>query len=154
MVALALYQPDIPQNLGAMLRLCACLGLPLHVIEPCGFPLNDARIRRAGMDYIDHADWQRHSSWGAFMDYLKAQNGRLIVLSSKAETPYYSHSFAPQDYMLFGRESAGLPEDIHSQADLRLTIPMQSGARSLNLALSAAIIAGEITRQRSPYASQ
>lgn len=147
MPQLALYQPDIPQNLGFMLRLSACTGLALHIIEPCGFPFDDTRIRRAGMDYIDHAIYHRHAGWQAFRDAMDAQSGRLILMTTKADTPYTSHQFEENDWILFGRESAGVPDDIHHAADLRLTILMQPQVRSLNLAMSTAMIAGEIRRQ-------
>lgn len=146
-VALALYEPDIPQNLGSIMRLCACMGMTLHIIEPCGFPLDDSRIRRAGMDYIQHVQWQRHTSWSAFEDWRKQQGGRLLLLSTKAAMPYDTARFEAGDILLFGRESAGVPEMVHEAADVRLTIPMQPQVRSLNLAMSAAIVAGEAARQ-------
>lgn len=148
MTRLVLYQPDMAPNLGALLRLSACTGLPLHVVEPCGFPLDDARMRRAGMDYIEQADWHRHSSWDAFGQWQAAQGGTLIIMTTKATTPYSSHRFESGDCIVFGQESCGLPEHIHAQADIRLTIPMRAGARSLNLAMSAAMVAGEILRQQ------
>lgn len=147
MSQLVLYQPDIPQNLGSLLRLSACLGLQLHIIEPCGFPFDDARIKRAGMDYIAKAAYTRHSSWEAFRQMRQAQGGRLVLMTTKAESSYLSHAFSEQDWILFGRESAGVPDDVHHAADIRLTIPMQQEVRSLNLALSAAMVAGEIRRQ-------
>ena len=146
-VALALYEPDIPQNLGSIMRLCACFAMPLHIIEPCGFPLDDKRIRRAGMDYIEHVQWQRHSSWTAFEQWRQSENKRLLLLTTKATDPYDGHAFASGDILLFGRESAGAPGFVHAAADKRLTIPMVSGVRSLNLAMSAAIVAGEAARQ-------
>lgn len=153
MPRLVLYQPDIPQNLGSLLRLAACTGLALHIIEPCGFPFDDGRIRRAGMDYIEHATYHRHTSWEAFRHHQQAQGGRLILMTTKTDVAYTSHPFAPDDWVMFGRESAGVPESVHQAADLRLTIPMQGGARSLNLAMSAAMVAGEITRQTTPSSS-
>lgn len=149
MARLVLYQPDIPQNLGALLRLSACLGMELHIIEPCGFPMDDARIRRAGMDYIGQARYVRHASWAMFHNALQAEAGRLILMTTKTQQPYSAHRFLPHDWVLFGRESAGVPEDIHHAADMQLTIPMQPEARSLNLAMSAAIVAGEIRRQQN-----
>lgn len=146
-VSLALYQPDIPQNLGSIMRLCACLGFPLHLIEPCGFPLDDKRIRRAGMDYIDRVTWQRHISWQAFYEWTRAEHKRLLLLTTKASEPYLDVAYQTGDILLFGRESAGVPEAVHAQADARLTIPMAEGVRSLNLAMSAAIVAGEAARQ-------
>jgi tRNA (cytidine/uridine-2'-O-)-methyltransferase len=146
-VSVALYQPDIPQNLGAIMRLCACFDVALHVIEPCGFPLNDTRIRRAGMDYMQHLVWQRHSSFEVFCDWLAVQDRRLVLLTTKAEQSYTQYHFSPHDVLLFGRESAGVPEEVHARADARITIPMQTGARSLNLAMSAAIALSEAVRQ-------
>ena len=146
-VALALYEPDIPQNLGSIMRLCACFAMPLHIIEPCGFPLDDKRIRRAGMDYIEHVQWQRHHSWSAFEQWRLQENRRLLLLTTKASEPYDAHVFKDGDIILFGRESAGAPDFVHAAADARLTIPMTSDVRSLNLAMSAAIVAGEAARQ-------
>lgn len=147
MPQLVLYQPDIAQNFGALLRLSACLGLPLHVIEPCGFPLDDKRIRRAGMDYVDLAIWHRHNSWNAFERYRASSGGALSLMTTKSSIPYTSHTFSDDEFLLFGRESTGVPEAIHQSADHRLTIPMAGEARSLNLAMSAAIVAGEAVRQ-------
>lgn len=147
MVEFALYQPDIPQNLGAMLRLSACLGIGLHIIEPCGFPLDDKRMRRAGMDYIDHAHYRRHQRWDAFHAMLQERGGRLVLMTTKASVSYFEHSFGQDDVILFGRESAGVPESVHAAADYRLIVPMKPGARSLNLAMSAAMVAGEAMRQ-------
>lgn len=142
---LALYQPDIAQNFGAMLRLAACFGVRLSVIEPCGFPLDDARIRRAGMDYIDQVDWQRHASWNRFLD--QHQGGRLVLLTTQGGMSLYDAQFATDDVLLLGRESAGAPPAVHERADLRLRIPMRGEARSLNIALSAAIALSEALRQ-------
>ena len=121
--------------------------MPLHIIEPCGFPLDDARIRRAGLDYIQHVNWQRHVNWSAFETWRRHQGHRLALLTTKADKAYDSVQFLAGDILLVGRESAGVPDTVHQAADLRLTIPMQSGVRSLNLALSAAIVAGEVSRQ-------
>ena len=144
---LALYQPDIPQNLGAVFRLCACFGIHLHVIEPCGFPLDEKRIRRAGMDYMDAVSWQRHGSWDQFAKESVSQNKRLILATTRGAVPYYKVSYGKGDIVLFGQESAGAPEHIHEAADERILIPMQQGMRSLNLAMSAAIIAAEGIRR-------
>ncbi len=141
---LALYQPDIPQNLGAFIRMAACLGLPLHIIEPCGFPLDDRRMRRAAMDYYDRAQIIRHAQWAEF---LAAKKSRLILLTTRAAEPYTEIGYLPGDILLLGRESAGVPQEVHDAADLRVTIPMQSGCRSLNVALAAAMVAGEAVRQ-------
>ncbi len=145
--ALALFEPDIPQNLGAIMRLSACFGMELHLIEPCGFPLDDKRIRRAGMDYIAHVVWQRHASWEAFYDWSQQAKKRLLLLTTKASEPYDLFTYQADDILLFGRESAGVPEEVHAAADGRLTIPMHQGVRSLNLAMSAAIVSGEAMRQ-------
>lgn len=147
-VAIALYEPDIPQNLGSIMRLSACFAMPLHVIEPCGFPLDDKRIRRAGMDYIDQVQWQRHNSWDSFRQDCQDHNRRLILLTTKADAPYDRFAFASNDVLLFGRESSGVPPAVHDSVDHRLTIPMTGGARSLNLAMSAAIVCGEVMRQQ------
>ena len=142
---LALFEPDIPQNLGAFIRLSACLAVPLDLIEPCGFPVDDKRIRRAAMDYYDRATIVRHASWSAFRrDRLP---GRLVLLTTKGATTFPGVAFAADDILLFGRESAGVPDDVHETADLRLRIPLQPGARSLNVALAAAMVVSEALRQ-------
>jgi tRNA (cytidine/uridine-2'-O-)-methyltransferase len=144
---LALYQPDIPQNTGAILRLAACFGLPVDVIEPCGFVFDDRRMRRAGMDYLEHVALRRHSSWEAYQASRSGIGGRLILLSTKSARPYTECQFLATDTLLLGRESAGVPEEVHAAADLKLRIPMQAGLRSLNVAMAAAIVAGEAMRQ-------
>jgi tRNA (cytidine/uridine-2'-O-)-methyltransferase len=145
---IALFQPDIAQNTGTILRLCACLGLAAHIIEPAGFPVSDRAFRRAGMDYLDRVDWQRHASWQAFGDWRTAHAPtRLIALSTHAERSYLDYAFGPDDVLLFGRESAGMPEEVHAAADARLVIPMRPGLRSLNVAMAAAMVAGEALRQ-------
>lgn len=152
MIHLAVYQPDIPQNLGALLRLSACLGVEIHVIEPCGFPLDDKRMRRAGMDYMDQARWSRHGSWDHFYAHCRTSHQRVILLTTKAAEAYTGFDFKAGDVILLGRESAGVPEAVHQLADARLTIPMQPGARSLNLAMSAAMVTGEALRQCGGFA--
>lgn len=142
---LALFEPDIPQNLGAFIRLSACLGVPLDVIEPCGFPVDDKRIRRAAMDYYDLARVVRHASWSAFRRDGPA--GRLVLLTTRAAESFPGVAFAADDILLFGRESAGVPAEVHETADLRLRIPLQAGARSLNVALAAAMVVSEALRQ-------
>jgi tRNA (cytidine/uridine-2'-O-)-methyltransferase len=144
MPSLVLYQPDIPQNLGACMRICACFDVPLHIIEPCGFPLDEKRIRRAAMDYSDHVSLTRHASWEHFDG---ARNGRTIVLSTKAEYSVYDFRFMASDCLIMGRESAGLPPHIHAAAEHQLIIPMAAGMRSLNVANSAAIVLSEARRQ-------
>ena len=146
-IEIALYQPDIPGNTGTILRLAACLGAVVHVIEPAGFDLSDRALKRAGMDYLEMAALRRHVSWREFEAWRKAGEKRLVLLTTKAETPYTAHGFATSDILLFGRESAGVPDEVHEAADARLTIPMAAGARSINLALSVAMVAGEVMRQ-------
>lgn len=146
-MAIILYQPDIPQNLGAILRLGACMGQAVHLIEPCGFPWDDRRIRRAGMDYIDHVEIIRHSSWERFLDQRQGNKGRLCLLTTKGTTSLYDVTFSQEDDLLFGRESSGVPEAVHQNVALRLRIPMTHKVRSLNLAMSAAMTLGEWNRQ-------
>lgn len=142
---LALYQPDIPQNTGAMMRLCACLGLSLDIIEPCGFVIDDKKLHRVAMDYIDLLSWTRHATWEKFL----AQTGtrRIVLLTTKGAVPYTEFAFRPDDILLAGRESAGVPENVHARADGRILIPMQPGLRSLNVAMAAAMAMGEAVRQ-------
>jgi tRNA (cytidine/uridine-2'-O-)-methyltransferase len=147
---LALYEPDIPQNLGAFIRLAACLGTPLDIIEPCGFPVDDKRIRRAAMDYYDLAQLRRHASWATFR--RDRPPGRLILLTTSGATSLPQASFEPDDTLLLGRESAGVPAEIHSAADLRVRVPLQKGARSLNVALAAAMVLSEGLRQTQGFA--
>ena len=146
MVHLALYQPDIPQNLGTIIRLCACLDMTLHIIEPCGFPLDDRKLKRAAMDYAAQATIMRHADWQHFLQ-SKPESARLLLLTTKSAEPYTDITYRPDDILLFGRESAGVPDEAHKTADKRLTIPMKNDCRSLNLALSAAMVAGEAARQ-------
>ena len=143
----ALFEPDIAQNTGSIIRLCACMGASLHIIEPCGFPLDDKRMRRVAMDYYDLAVPVRHASWRQFLDFRQRAGGRIILLSSKASQPYTGFAFRTGDILLLGRESAGVPDDVHAAADARVCIPMQGGARSLNVALSASMVLGEAMRQ-------
>lgn len=151
MIRLALYQPDIPQNTGAMLRLGACLAVPVDVIEPCGFPLSDKSLRRAGMDYLDQVDLTIHKGWDAFCLSLDDRSLRLILLTTKAETSYTDFSYVSDDVILMGRESAGVPDDVHKRADRRVTIPMSPRARSLNVATAAAMVLGEALRQTGSF---
>jgi tRNA (cytidine/uridine-2'-O-)-methyltransferase len=145
---LALFQPDIPQNAGALLRLGACLGVGVDVIEPCGFLLDDKRLRRAGMDYLDHADWKRHRSWAAFQ---AERRGRILLLTTGGEIAYHRFAFAPDDTLMVGRESAGVPPEVASACAARLRIPMRPGMRSLNVALAAALVIGEALRQTEGF---
>lgn len=146
---LALFEPDIPQNAGAILRLAACLDVGVDIIEPCGFVLDDRRLRRAGMDYVDLAGYIRHASWDAFRAARDAGDhaGRLILLTTKAADPYDRFAFHADDTLILGRESAGAPQHVHDAADARLRIPMAPRARSLNVAAAAAIVLGEALRQ-------
>lgn len=144
---IALYQPDIPGNAGAILRMAACLDLAVDIIEPAGFDMSDRALKRAGMDYLEMAALTRHVSWESFEAWRTGQGRRLVLFSTEAAAPYTGFAFALGDILLFGRESAGVPDQVHDAADTRLTIPMRTGARSLNLALSVAMAAGEAIRQ-------
>jgi tRNA (cytidine/uridine-2'-O-)-methyltransferase len=144
---IALYAPDIPQNTGTILRLCACLGIEAHIIEPAGFPITDRAFRRAGMDYLDQVDLTRHGSFETFEKWRTRERLSLVLFSTKAERSYLDHVYRADQVLLFGRESAGVPDSAHRAADARLRIPMQPGMRSLNVALAAAIVAGEALRQ-------
>jgi len=148
---LALYQPDIPQNAGTILRLCACLGVTAHLIEPAGFPISDKNFRRAGMDYLDQIDIRRHIGWTDFEIWRKNTGARLILATTRGATPYPDFAFRPDDILLMGRESAGVPDDVHESADARLLIPMRAGLRSINVAVSAAMILGEALRQMDAF---
>jgi tRNA (cytidine/uridine-2'-O-)-methyltransferase len=144
---IALYEPDIPQNTGTILRLCACLGIDAHIIEPAGFPITDRAFRRAGMDYLDQVALTRHRSFAAFEEWRARERLSLVLLSTRAERSYLDHVYGVDQVLLFGRESAGVPDSVHKAADARLRIPMQPGMRSLNVAMTAAIVAGEALRQ-------
>jgi tRNA (cytidine/uridine-2'-O-)-methyltransferase len=151
---LVLYQPDIPGNTGTLLRLAACTGTVLHIIGPAGFRMDDAALRRAGMDYLEIAATRRHSGWDAFEEWRKSDDRRVVLMTTKAATPYHQFAFAPGDLILLGRESAGVPQEVHDAADARLLIPMAGGARSLNMALSGGIVLGEALRQTGGWLSQ
>ncbi|WP_354075684.1 TrmH family RNA methyltransferase [Constrictibacter sp. MBR-5] len=142
-----MLEPDIPQNVGTILRLGACMGVPIDVIEPCGFILEDRRLRRAGMDYIALSNMTRHRAWEDFRIAQATRGGRLVLLTTAATADCYSFSFDPADTLLLGRESAGVPAAVHAAAHARLRIPMAPGARSLNVALAAAMVLGEALRQ-------
>lgn len=146
-LALALYEPDIAQNAGTLARLCACLGLPLHIIEPAGFPVGDASFRRAGMDYLDRAAIRRHASFAAFEAWRRDEGRRLVLATTRGALPYTAFAFAGDDVLLLGRESAGVPEAVHEGADARIVIPLVADARSINVALAGAMILGEALRQ-------
>jgi tRNA (cytidine/uridine-2'-O-)-methyltransferase len=146
---LALYQPDIPQNAGALIRLGACLGVGVDIIEPCGFLFSDKKLRRAGMDYLEQAEIARHPSWPAF---LEARAGlRLVLITTKATASYMDFAFSPNDVLLLGRESEGVPGFVHERADARLRIPMKAGLRSLNVAQAGAMVLGEALRQTKGF---
>ncbi|MBP1875369.1 tRNA (cytidine/uridine-2'-O-)-methyltransferase [Ensifer adhaerens] len=144
---IALYQPDIPGNTGTILRLAACLGLAVDVIEPAGFDLSDRNLKRAGMDCIASVTLTRHINWERFEAWRASTGRRLVLASTKAAEPYTRFQFRPDDILLFGRESAGVPDHVHDRAEGRILIPMAEGQRSLNVAMSAAMIAGEAIRQ-------
>lgn len=154
---LALYQPDIPQNTGTLLRLGACLDVALDIIEPCGFIFNEKAMRRAGMDYLEFVKYRRHNSWADFLAYRQAnpqEYGRLVLMTTKGAQPFTEFKFLPNDIILMGRESAGVPENVHQTADARLLIPMSSAARSINMAVSAAMALSEGLRQTGQFPKQ
>ena len=139
---IALYEPDIPQNTGTILRLCACLGLEAHIIEPAGFPVTDRAFRRAGMDYLDRVALTRHDSFAAFEDWRRASRLDLVLMTTAAEHAYLDHAYRDDQVLLFGRESAGVPQSVHAAANTRLRIPIAEGLRSLNVAMAVAMVAG------------
>jgi len=143
----ALFEPDIAQNTGTILRLCACLGISAHIIGPTGFPSSDRTFRRAGMDYLDQVTITRHDSWAAFDGWRRAEALKLLLFTTRTATSYLEHRYTGHDILLFGRESAGVPDAVHTAADARLTIPMRPGLRSLNVAMTCAMAAGEALRQ-------
>jgi tRNA (cytidine/uridine-2'-O-)-methyltransferase len=144
---IALYEPDIPQNTGTILRLCACLGVAAHIIEPAGFPTSDRAFRRAGMDYLNQVEIMRHASWAAFECWRREAGSRLILLTTQASRSYLDYAYLADDILLFGRESSGVPNAVHEAADARLLVPMRKGLRSLNVAMVAAMVVGEALRQ-------
>jgi tRNA (cytidine/uridine-2'-O-)-methyltransferase len=144
---IALFEPDIPQNAGNIFRLGACLGIPIDIIEPAGFVIDDKRLKRASMDYYDYLDLTKHVSWEKFYEWSKKNSFQLILLTTKSQKSYYDYKFQPKDIILFGRESAGVPDYVHEAVHERLTIPMIKGPRSINLSSSVSIVAGEMIRQ-------
>ena len=150
-LCLALFQPDIPQNTGTMLRLCACLGVSAAIVEPAAFPVSDRAFRRAGMDYLDRIDIARHVSFAAFEAWRAAAGRRLVLLTTKGAMPHTDFAFAEDDILLVGRESAGVPETVHAAADARIVVPMRPGFRSLNVAVTAAMVVGEALRQTGGF---
>jgi tRNA (cytidine/uridine-2'-O-)-methyltransferase len=144
---IALYEPDIAQNTGTILRLAACLGVAAHIIEPAGFPVSDRAFRRAGMDYLDQVTLTRHASWAAFEQWRRAARLGVVLLTTRATRSYLDHRFTANDVLLFGRESSGVPDAVHAAADARLTIPLRPELRSLNVAMACAMVVGEALRQ-------
>lgn len=150
---LSLFQPDIPQNLGAAIRLAACLGVGLEVIEPCAFPLSDRSLKRAALDYGPQAELVRRTSWEDFLAAPERRHGRLVLFTTRADAPYHAFEFRPGDTLLFGSESKGAPEHVHAAADARLVIPIRGQTRSLNLATACAIGLAEALRQTDGFPS-
>jgi tRNA (cytidine/uridine-2'-O-)-methyltransferase len=148
---IALYEPDIPQNTGTILRLAACLGVEAHLIEPAGFPSSDRAFRRAGMDYLDRVSLHRHPSWAAFNAWRQSERLRLLLFTTAAATSYLDCAYGQADILMFGRESAGVPEAVHQAADIRLKIPMQPDLRSINVAMTAAMALSEALRQTNGF---
>ena len=148
---LALYQPDIPQNTGTILRMAACLGIPVDVVEPAGFDISSRALKRAGLDYYESADIIRHASFAAFKLGLDERNARLVLLTTQSQTPYHEIMFQPSDVLMVGRESAGVPEEIHAAAHLRVRIPIREDMRSLNVAVALAMVLGEGLRQTGGF---
>jgi tRNA (cytidine/uridine-2'-O-)-methyltransferase len=143
----ALFQPDIPQNTGTILRLCACLDVEAHIVEPAGFPVSDRHFRRSGMDYLDQVTIRRHDSWTQFEQWRREQGFRVVLLTTKGAERYLDFRFQPDDILMLGRESAGVPDQVAAAADARLVIPIRPGLRSLNVAMAAAMALGEALRQ-------
>jgi tRNA (cytidine/uridine-2'-O-)-methyltransferase len=150
---IALFEPDIAQNTGTILRLAACLGVACHIVEPAGFPTSDRAFRRAGMDYLDRVSLTRHAAWAPFDAWRRAESLRLILFSTAASDSYLDHRYRPGDVLLFGRESSGVPEAVRRAADARLVIPMREGLRSINVAMAAAMALGEAMRQTGAFAA-
>jgi tRNA (cytidine/uridine-2'-O-)-methyltransferase len=144
---IALFQPDIPQNTGTILRLCACLDVTAHIIEPAGFPVSDRHFRRAGMDYLDQVTITRHDSWSKFQQWRSEAAGRLVLFTTKASDSYLDYRYQAADILLFGRESAGVPDEVAAAADAKVVIPIRPGLRSLNVAMASAMALGEALRQ-------
>lgn len=148
---IALYEPDIPQNTGTILRLCACLGVDAHLVGPAGFPSSDRAFRRAGMDYLDQVTVVRHISWAAFEAWRQQAGARVVLFSTAATTNFLDFAFRHDDVLLFGRESSGVPPEVHAAADARLVIPMRTDTRSLNVAVTCALALGESLRQTGGF---
>ena len=153
MLRLALYQPDIPQNTGTLLRMAACLGAAVEIIEPAGFDVSDRHLRRSGLDYLDRVTVTRHRSWNAFSDWRRAENIRLVLATTQGALPYTAFAYRDGDCLLMGRESAGVPDAVHAAADARVVVPIRPDLRSLNVAVCAAMILGEALRQTGGFPS-
>lgn len=147
LMRVALYEPDIPQNTGTIMRTAACLGVAVDLIEPCGFVVDDRRFRRAAMDYLNTLEMERHVSWNAFRDAQRSRAGRLVLLTTRSETPYIDFRFRTGDVLMVGRESSGVPQSVHAAVDASVVVPMIPGSRSLNVAVAAAMVLGEALRQ-------
>jgi tRNA (cytidine/uridine-2'-O-)-methyltransferase len=155
MISIALYQPDIPQNVGSALRLCACFDVPCHIIEPCGFVYDDKKLKRVAMDYAELTVPVRHNSWEAFLNWRRENDSpRLILLSSKAKTYHHEFTFRPNDILLMGRESAGVPDAVRDACDASLRIPIAAHTRSLNVITAATVVLGEALRQTGAWPDQ
>lgn len=150
-VELALYQPDIAQNTGTLLRLGACLGVHLHIIHPTGFPFSAKSLKRGALDYLDHASYTEHDSYAHFDAWRRAAGRRLVLLTTKSSSSAYAAEYGPHDVLMLGRESAGVPDDVAREADLRVRIPMRDGLRSINVAVAATLILGEAMRQTNGF---
>jgi tRNA (cytidine/uridine-2'-O-)-methyltransferase len=150
---IALFQPDIPPNTGTILRLCACLEVTAHIIEPAGFAVSDSAFRRAGMDYLDQVKLMRHVSWAGFEEWRAGTDCRLLLFTTKGAASYLDFRYRASDILLFGRETAGVPEAVAAKADARLRIPVKAGLRSLNVATAAAMAVGEALRQTREHGS-
>jgi tRNA (cytidine/uridine-2'-O-)-methyltransferase len=150
---LALYQPDIPVNAGAIMRLAACLDLPLAIIEPCGFVLENRRLRRVALDYLSYLRLARFPSWRAFESWRDDRGSRLVLLTTRADLPYHAVRYWPDDVLLCGRETAGVPEEVHAAADLRVRVPIAPRRRSLNVVTALAMVVGEALRQTGGWPS-
>ena len=150
-VDIALYQPDIANNTGTLIRLGACLGITIHIIHPTGFPFSAKSLARAGLDYVDHAAVREHASWAQFNAWRHEAGRRLVLLTTKAETSAYAVDYGKNDILMVGRESAGVPDTVAEACDLRIRIPMRSGLRSINVALAATLVLGEAKRQTDGF---
>ncbi len=148
---IALFEPDIPQNTGTILRLAACFGLEAHLVEPAGFPVSDRAFRRAGMDYLDQVGLVRHQSWSDFERWRATERLRLVLFTTRATVSYLDHAYEAEEILLFGRESSGVPGHVHAAAEVRLVVPMRPGLRSLNVAMTCAIAVGEALRQTGGF---